>query len=93
MRIKGALGAPILENQGDGFSKALTAFFDSPALTIRAGYFGTIADVPFAIALENCGEFIAHGNMLIPTPANPKRQHEISPETSPCAGTAPTVSC
>src|ERR1022692_1103685 len=52
--------APILQNQRDGLRETFAALFDGPPLHVRSGDFRAIGDIPFAILLDDRGEFIAH---------------------------------
>jgi hypothetical protein len=50
----------MLQDQRDCLPQILQAFFMRRALAIGAGRFGAISDVPWAVLLDDCGEFVAH---------------------------------
>ena len=54
------ISATVFEDQGDRCGEALSRRRLCATLSIRTGHFGAIRDEPFAIALNNCREFVSH---------------------------------
>jgi len=54
------ISATVFEDQSDRCGEALSRRRLCATLSIRTGHFGAIRDEPFAIALNNCREFVSH---------------------------------
>jgi len=50
----------MLQDECNGFLETCKAFFPRRALTIGPRDFGAVGDVPWALLLDDCGEFIVH---------------------------------
>jgi hypothetical protein len=57
---------PVFENQGDSLPKIIEAFATRPALAVCARNLSAIGDMPRAVLLDHCREFVAHVDILPP---------------------------
>jgi len=51
---------PIFKNEGNGFGKIFSTFFNGASLPIRSGNLRAIGYVPLFISFDNRCEFVAH---------------------------------
>ncbi len=54
----------MIENERDCFTKICEALLRCGPLTVRAWYFGTVGDMPWAVLLDNGGEFVVDACIL-----------------------------
>jgi hypothetical protein len=54
------ISATVFEDEGDRCGETLSRRRLCATLSIRTGHFGAIRDEPFAIALNDCREFVSH---------------------------------
>jgi hypothetical protein len=56
----------VLKNERDGLAEVREALFPRFALTVRAGNFRAIGDVPQAVSLDDRGELVVHKSIFAP---------------------------